>query len=117
MEKISLPVLFVNPVFKVDGSVKLVFETRELSGVDIAVLADYRQKEGYLLFAANEKDLEEADIPSEKADPMLNNKTQAQRLRGAIYRVWESKGKKGDFETYYRSQLEYLIESYKEKIE
>lgn len=117
MERIQLPVLFVNPVFKVDGSVKLVFETRELSGVDIAVLADYRQKEGYLMFAANEQDLEEVEIPNEKADPMLNKKTQAQRLRGAIYRVWETKGRKGDFESYYRNQLDYLIESYKEKID
>ena len=112
-----LAVLFVKPVFKVDGSVRLEFETRELSGVDIAVLADYRQKEGYLLFSANEKALEEADIPNEKADPMLNSKTQAQRLRGAIYRVWETKGKQGDFETYYRNKMEYLIEAYKEKID
>lgn len=117
MEKIILPVLFVNPVFKVDGSVKLIFETRELSGVDIAVLADYRMKEGWLMFGANEKDLKEAEVPNEKADPMTGQKTQAQRLRGTIYRLWEQNGKKGDSESYYKSIMESLIEQLKEKLE
>lgn len=116
-DKITLPVLFVNPVFKVDGSVKLVFETRELSGLDIAILADYRQKEGWLIFSANELTLTEADIPDEKANPMVGQKTQAQRLRGVIYRLWEQNGKKGDSEAYYRSVMESLIDQLKEKLE
>lgn len=110
-----MPVLFVNPVFKVDGSVKLVFETRELAGVDIAILADYRQKEGWLLFSPNE--MKEADVPDEKADSMTGQKTQAQRLRGVIYRLWEQNGKSGDSETYYRSMMEKVIEQLKDKLE
>lgn len=115
-DKITMPVLFVNPVFKVDGSVKLVFETREMSGVDIAVLADYRQKEGFLLFSPNDN-FTEADVPDEKADSMTGQKTQAQRLRSTIWRLWEAKGKKGDSENYYRSIMEGLIEQLKEKLE
>lgn len=114
-DKITLQVLFVNPVFKVDGSVKLIFETRELSGVDIAVLADYRQKEGWLLFSPNE--LESADIPDEKADSMTNQKTQAQRIRAVIFRLWEQNGKKGDFESYYKAATERMIDQLKEKLE
>lgn len=117
MDKILLPVLFVNPVFKVDGSVKLVFETREMPGVEIAILADYRQKEGWLLFSPNADELKVADIPDEKADSMTGQKTQAQRLRGVIYRLWEQNGKKGDSEAYYRSMMEKLIEQLKEKLE
>lgn len=116
-DKILMPVIFVKPVFRLDGSVKLEFDTRELSGVDIAVLADYRQKEGWLLFAANEHDLKETDIPDEKADSMTGQKTQAQRLRGVIFRLWEQNGKKGDSENYYRSVMEGLIEQLKEKLE
>lgn len=114
-EVITMPVLFVNPVFKVDGSVKLVFETRELAGAEVAILADYRMKEGWLLFSANE--LKEADIPDEKADSMTGQKTQAQRLRGVIYRLWEMNGRKGDSEAYYRSVMEGLIEQLKERLE
>lgn len=116
-DKILMPVQFVNPVFKVDGSVKLVFETRELPGAEIAILADYRMKEGWLMFAANENELKESDIPDEKADSMTGQKTQAQRLRGVIYRLWEQNGKKGDSENYYRSVMESLIEQLKEKLE
>jgi hypothetical protein len=113
---ITLPVMFINPVFKVDGSVKLVFETRELPGSEIAILADYRQKEGWLLFSANELK-EDTKIPDEKADSMTGQKTQAQRLRGVIYRLWEQNGRKGDSENYYRSIMEGLIEQLKEKLE
>lgn len=116
-DKILMPVLFVKPVFRVDGSVKLEFDTRELSGVDIAVLADYRMKEGWLLFAANENDLKEADVPDEKADSMTGQKTQAQRLRATIWRLWEMNGKKGDAESYYKSVMEGLITQLKEKLE
>lgn len=111
-----MPVLFVNPVFKVDGSVKLVFETRELAGAEIAILSDYRQKEGWLLFSANELN-EDTKIPDEKADSMTGQKTQAQRLRGAMYRVWETKGSNGKFDDYYKTNMEKLIELYKEQID
>ncbi len=116
MSKFHLPVLFVKPVFKADRSVKLEFETRELNGLEIAILADSRQTEGWLVFS-NSDDISEADIPDEKPDSMMGQKTQAQRLRGVIYRLWEQNGKKGDSEGYYRSVMESLIDQLKEKLE
>ena len=62
-------------------------------------------------------DLTEADIPDEKADSMTGQKTQAQRLRGVIFRLWEQNGNKGDSETYYRAMLEKVIDQFKEKLE
>jgi len=114
-EKIQLPVQFIKPVFKADRSVKLEFETRELNGIEIAILADSRQTEGWLVYS-RENDITEADIPDEKADPMMGTKTQAQRLRGVIYRLWEQKGKKGEFNDYYKSVLENMIDQLKEKL-
>lgn len=116
MGKFSVPVQFVKPIFKVDRSVKLEFETRELNGLEIAILADSRQTEGWLVFS-NSDDITEADIPDEKPDAMLGQKTQAQRLRGVIYRTWEQNGKKGDSETYYKMVMEKLIEQLKDKLE
>lgn len=115
-EKITLPVQFIKPVFKVDGSVKLEFETREMSGLESAILIDYRQHEGWLMFSPN-NDLKEADVPDEKADSMTGQKTQAQRLRGVIYRLWEQNGRQGDSETYYKSMMEKVIDQLKEKLE
>lgn len=73
------------------------------------------QQEGYLLFAPNP--LQESDIPDEKADSMTNKKTQAQRLRGCLFKVWETKGSNGSFETYYQAQMELIISQVKEKID
>lgn len=115
-DRLVLPVAFKKPVFLVDNSVKLIFETREVTGMEIAILMEYRQKEGYLLFSPN-KDIKESDVPDEKADSMTGQKTQAQRLRGVIYRLWEQNGKKGDSESYYKSVMEGLIEQLKERLE
>lgn len=116
MSKFSLPVVFIKPVFKADRSVRLEFETRELNGDEIAVLADHRQTEGWMVYSSD-NDIKEADIPDEKPDAMVGTKTQAQRLRGVIYRLWEQNGKKGDSESYYKSVMENLIDQLKDKLE
>lgn len=115
-ESLKIPVQFTKPVFRADKSVKLEFETREFTGLEASILLDYRQHEGWLIFSPND-DLTEADIPDEKADSMTGQKTQAQRLRGVIFRLWEQNGNKGDSETYYRAMLEKVIDQFKEKLE
>lgn len=95
---------------------KLEFETREFSGSEAAALMEQRNKEGWLIFSPRD-DLTEADIPDEKPDAMVGTKTQAQRLRAVLYRLWEQSGKKGEFEDYYRSKMENVIEQLKEKLQ
>jgi hypothetical protein len=69
--------------------------------------------EGWVVFSQND-DITETDVPDEKADPMLGTKTQAQRLRASLYRLWEQRGKKGDFDIeFYRPKLEQIIERVK----
>ena len=114
--KVLLPAQLTNVSSRKDRSYKLVFETRELRGSEAATLLDELQNEGWLLFSPNE-DLGEADIPDERADSMTGQKTQAQRLRGVVFRLWEHNGKKGDSESYYRSVMESLIEQLKEKLD
>lgn len=115
--KVILPAVFTRPVFRSDGSVRLEFDIREFSGEEAATLMEQRQKEGWLLFSPN-KDLQDVvEIPDERADSMTGQKTQAQRLRGVIYRVWEKKGKPGDSESYYRSYMERLIEREKSNLD
>lgn len=113
---VKLPAIFSKVTSRADKSYKLEFETRELSGNDASILLGLLQQEGYLLYSPN-NDIEEADIPDEKADTMTGRKTQAQRLRAVIYRIWESKGSNGSFETYYQSYMEKVIDQLKEKID
>jgi hypothetical protein len=113
--KATLPAIFSKITSKADRSYKLEFESRELSGKDASVLMNLLHQEGHLLFSPNP--LQESDIPDEKADSMTNRKTQAQRLRGCLFKVWETKGSPGSFETYYQSQMELIIEQVKSKID
>ena len=43
-------------------------------------------------------------------------KSPSQRLRNTLYRTWETTKREKDFETYYREQMEKLINHYKEKL-
>ena len=110
----QLPAIFSKITSRADGSFKLEYETREL-GSEAATLMDLIHQEGWLLFDPNE--LQEADVPDEKADSMTGQKTKSQRLRGVIYKIWESKGSSGSFETYYQNYMETIINQLKEKIE
>jgi len=112
---VTLPAIFSKVTSRADKSYKLEFESRELSGDDAAILFGQLQQEGWLLYSPNP--LQESDIPDEKADSMTNKKTQAQRLRGALFKLWESKGQNGSFENYYQSQMELIIEQVKSKID
>lgn len=113
--KVQLPAILSGVASRKDRSYSLKFETREMSGSDAAILLDQLQQEGWLLFSPNE--IKEADIPDEKADSMTSQKTQAQRLRGVLFRLWEQKGKNGNFEAYYQSSMEQIIDQLKEKLD
>jgi hypothetical protein len=113
--KAKLPAIFTKITSLADRSYKLEFSTRELSGQDATMLMSQIHNEGWLLFSPNE--LNGKDIPDEKPDSMTGKKTQAQRLRAVIYKIWESKGSNGSFETYYQSYMEKVIDQLKEKID
>ena len=101
----------MNP--KADRSWNIKFETRELSGEEVKILADNFQGEGWLVFSPNE--IKQADIPKDKADS--GAKSQSQRLREIIYVLWQQKGAKGDSDTHYQVTMERLIEYVKSKLE
>ena len=113
---VKLPAILSKVSSRKDRSYSLSFDTRELSGNDAAILLDQLQAEGWLLFSP-ENDMEQTDIPDEKADSMTGKKSQAQRLRSVIYLLWQQKGKNGQFETYYASVLESMIDQIKEKLD
>lgn len=44
------------------------------------------------------------------------DKSPAQRMRGIIYRIWEQKGKRGEFMDYYKSKMESLNDRLKDQL-
>ena len=117
MEKVAIEVLVDSLSTKKDGSVKVVLETRELPPTHMATLFALRNMEAWAVIAPHLADIDEADIPQEKPDPALGTKTHSQRLRAVLYVLWEQKGKQGDFESFYRVQMEKVIETVKENLE
>jgi hypothetical protein len=101
-----------------DRSVKLIFETGELSPSQIGDVAANLQHSGFLAFngqpfQSNEKEL----IESLKADFEETGKTPGQRLRGVLYRCWEhDKAGYETFTDYYNSVMEKMIVHHKSKL-
>jgi len=114
MEQITLPVLITSIASKVDGSVKITLETRELPAQEAANLFALRSLEAWAVLAPNQ--ITEVNLPKEKADPSLGTKTPSQRLRNILYIYWQQH-KNGDFESYYRIQIEKIIEQLKERLD
>jgi hypothetical protein len=114
--KVLLPAQLTKVASRKDRSYSLTFDTRELRGSEASILLDQLQKEGWILYSPNE-DIDETDVPKEKADAGMGSKTPSQRLRAVLFVFWEQTGKRGTFEDFYRVQMEKLIEYVKEKLD
>ena len=102
---------------RADRTIKLVVGTsREMSAEDKTALFSLADQEGWCVFSAND-DITTQDIPEVKADTMTGGKTPSQRLRATLFVLWTQRGKQGDFESYYRTYMERIIETIKDKLE
>jgi len=102
-----------------DRSLKLTFETGELSPEQMANIHYSLNKVGWLAFAPDPfatKELDEIDKMKVEFDD--TGKPPSQRLRGVMYRLWEQTPEGYDsFNDYYNSRMEKLINHYKAKID
>lgn len=98
-----------------DKSLKLTFETNELSPKDFAELSTNLQYPGILAFKRDEFLKSEIEaIENTKIEFEDSGKSPSQRLKSVLFRLWESDHK--GFETsedHYRSMMEKIINHYK----
>lgn len=92
-----------------DRTLKLVFYTNELPPDTGAALMGMAHEFGYLLFGANPHREESIPAFPEAAPKAQEKKSQSQRLRASLYRLWEARGSNGDFEAYYKTRMEHMI--------
>lgn len=110
---VQLPASVIDMKPKADKSWKLSFETRELTGPEVSLLAENLQGEGWLVYSPNE--ITTRDVPMENAEP--GAKSQSQRLRNVLLVYYKQLGNPGgDFEMFYRVQMEKLIDFVKSKL-
>lgn len=104
------PAILTRISFLADGGLNLGFHTNELSVEDKVTAAQYQGKFGYVLFKENQ--FTEDEIPRADA-PQDDDKTPAQRLRAVLFVLWKQRGGKGDFEDFYRANVDKAIERVK----
>lgn len=115
--KITLPVIFSKMTPRKDRSWKLEFETRELGGHDVEVMANRLGTEGWLLHSQN-NDITVNEVPESNADSGLEGKSPSRRLRDFLWVWWDQHGRpEKTFELFYASQMERLTEYIKSRLE
>ena len=103
-----------------DRTVSVTFTTQEV--LDISEIDQMATDEsgGILYFRAddqmkfNQAEVEELDAI--ELDLYDQPKSQSQRLRNVLYKVWQQDGE-GEFKEYYRHQTERIIEHFKSKLD
>jgi hypothetical protein len=111
--KFQVPAILEGVTPRKDGGVSLRFVTNEVSKDDKVMLMEFYQSFGWMMFAANE--FQEADIPSEAAKQDAGA-SPSKRLKNVLFVLWKQRGENGDFDAFYRQQIERVIETVKAKL-
>jgi hypothetical protein len=114
--RVILPI-YVNGLRSLaDGSMSITLNTQELSPENAGKLFALRRTQGYVLFATepidNYNELDGLDIKA-----MREPKTQSERVRNTLYRIWEQQGKGEEFESFYRRETEAIISKLKMRLD
>lgn len=101
-----------------DKSVSIAFTTElEQTSDDFIEIDQLLGTRGLLYFKSQgeltTKEIDELD----NVDLEISGKTKSQRLRGVMYAYFVEKEIKGDFKDFYSSQMENIIQRYKDKID
>lgn len=102
-----------------DRSVKIVFETCELTPSQVGDLQGNLMKAGYLAFKSDPfKEKEKEFLDKIEAEYTDTNKTPSQRLRGVLWHLFnrDPQGYR-TFPAYYENKLEELINHFKAKLD
>ena len=99
------PAILNSIAYTKDGGLRLGFVTNELGNEEKIIAGTFYSKFGYVCFKENQ--FKESDIPT--GDATDETKSPSQRLRATLFVLWKQKGGKGDFEAFYRDNMEKAI--------
>lgn len=99
-----------------DRTLKVILGSQELTPRQAGELFELLNQLAYVLISPKGINQEQIDTV-EKADLELGGKTQSQRIRGVLYKLFEQDNEGfSSFDTYYKSKTEKYIEHLKSKI-
>lgn len=102
-----------------DRSVKIIFETAELTPSQVGDLQGNLMKAGFLAFKSDPfKENEKQLLDSIEVEYTDNGKTPSQRLRGVLWHNFQRKPEGyTTFPSYYENKMEQLINHFKQKLD
>jgi hypothetical protein len=102
-----------------DGTIKITFETGELTPEQMANIHFSLNKIGYLAYAPDPFATQElSDIDNLKVEFDDTGKSPTQRMRAVLFLNWKQKNEGYEtFNDYYNSRYEKLINHFKEKLD
>lgn len=101
-----------------DRTLKLTFETNELSPDDMANIAGALMTVGYLAYSPDPFTSDELkELDSLKVEFNDGEKSPSQRLRAVMFRMYEQNPERYDvFNDFYNAKMEKLINHFKSKL-
>ena len=116
MKGILLAAIIESITTRKDNTIKITLGTQEMSQGKAGELFTLMNKLASVYISAesiNQRDLEQID----KIEPGFQGKTQSQRLRNVLYKLFEQ-NKEGykDFDSYYKAKTEAIITELKNSI-
>lgn len=105
-----------------DKTIKVTFETNEITPEQANYLHSCLQQFGYIAFKLGEFNIEDLsfldDLQADKESLEAIGKTKSQQLRAVLYRYWEqdSKGYE-DFNLFYEFQMNKIVKHFKDKLD
>lgn len=98
---------------RVDGSIGYRVATGSLTPQEKALFFELQNLN--IVITITPKD--EPEAPRQEINTDLEQKTPSQRLRNAIYILYQQSGQTTDFELYYKNTMGVIIQKLKDKIE
>ena len=120
MTKLLLPAQFDGYSHRKDKSFSLRFITQEQTPQQVAHLHGMLDTFGALYFKGEGEitQAEKAEIDAMDTDLVDNPKTQSQRLRAVLFRLWQQKPEGfSAFPEFYKWQTDKIITHFKDKLE
>lgn len=114
---ILIPVQIENVTTRRDHTIKITLGTQELEPEKAGLIFGLQNKLAAAYFSEKGISQEDIDIV-DSIDPDLPGKSQSQRLRGVLFKLFQQ-NKEGfvNFDSYYHHHTDRIIEHFKSKIE
>ena len=116
MQPIQFEVTVDSIASRVDGTLKLTISTQEMNDDTAGKVMTLRSKFLWAAFAPAPMDTKDLKIPDVVTE-FKNDKTPSQRLRAVLFVLHKQRGETVDFDSWYKAQMNKIIESYKSMLE